>query len=244
MVPVTFLQGTLLAPIFLLCILYIPTIIYLIKKSYDKLGKKYFLGSFLDNIVIFIFPLATNISFYSIIPRRKETLEKSQEMKDENTYLRCLKRTRSLEVFNKIIEKKETMKKRSSSCHVLFWDTENRLPNDKSNFVPTFSLYQSNVLYFFFFFAAFGILFWETYIQTSRHRTPFIQWLLDTESGEITKIVTAILVVNLLLWLDFIRDFKENSTKRRKYIITKEPLRRIISWAPRYPFIWCYKQWR
>ena len=124
------------------------------------------------------------------------------------------------------------MKKRSSSCHVLFWDTENRLPNDKSNFVPTFSLYQSNVLYFFFFFGAFGILFWETYMQTSKHGTPFIQWLLDTESGEITKIVTAILVFNLLLWLDFIRDFKENSTK--------EPLRKIISWKPQYPFIWCY----
>ena len=96
-----------------------------------ELGKIHFLGSFLDNIVIFIFPLATNISFYSIIPRRKETLEKSQEIKDENTYLKCFKRTRSLEVFNKIIEKKETMKKRSSSCHVLFWDIDKRLPNDK-----------------------------------------------------------------------------------------------------------------
>ena len=69
-------------------------------------------------------------------------------------------------------------------------------------------------------------------MQTSKHGTPFIQWLLDTESGEITKIVTAILVFNLLLWLDFIRDFKENSTK--------EPLRKIISWKPQYPFIWCY----
>ena len=134
------------------------------------------------------------------------------------------------------------MKKRSSSCHVLFWNIEKRLPNDISNCVPMFSMYQSNVLYFFFFFGAFGILFTETYIQTSRHRTPFIQWLLDTESGEITKIVSAIRVFNLLLWLDFIRDFKENSTKRRKNIITKEPLRRIISWAPRYSFIWCYKQ--
>ena len=136
------------------------------------------------------------------------------------------------------------MKKRSSSCHALFWDTENRLPNEKSNFVPMFSLYQSNVLYFFFFFGAFVILSTEMYVETSRHGTPFIQWLLDTESGEITKIVTAILVVNLLLWLDFIRDFKENSTKRRKYIITKEVLRKIISWKPLYPFIWCYNLWR
>ena len=230
MVPITYLQGTLLAPIAVLCILYTPTVIYLIKKSYDKLGKKFFLGSFLDNIVIFIFPLATNISFYSIIPRRKETLETSQEIKVTNTNLRCLKRTRSLEVFDKITEKKEIVKKRSSSCHVLFWNIEKRLPNDISNCVPMFSMYQSNVLYCFFFFGAFAIL--------------FIQWLLDTESGEMSKIVNAILVVNLLLWLDFIRDFKENSTKSRKNIITKELLRKILFWIPMYPFVGCYNLWR
>ena len=231
---VTFLEGTLVHPILLLCILYSPTIIYLIKKSYDKLRKKYFLGSFPDNIVMFIFPLATNISFYGIIPRRKGVSEKSQETKDSNTHLRCLKRTRSLEVFDKITEKTEIGKKRSYSCHVLFSDIEKRLPNYKSNFVPRFSMYQSNVLYFFFFSGALFILFLETYFQTRRRTTPVIHWLLEEK-----KIVTAILVVNLLLWLDFIRDYNENSTKSRKNIITKE-----LCWTPIYPFIWFYNLWR
>ena len=72
--PVTFMQGTLLAPLLFLFVLYTPTIIYLIKKSDDKLGRKTFFGYYFENIVIFIFPLATHISFYNVISRSRHSV--------------------------------------------------------------------------------------------------------------------------------------------------------------------------
>ena len=243
--PVPFIEGTLLAPVLLLFILYTPTIIYLIKKSYDKFGKKNFFESFFDNIVIFIFPLATNISFYdyNVISRTRQTLKRYNGIKNEtiDQNKKYIRRTKSLESFSKPSEEIEKIKRKSSSCHLLTGGNDGTYKILHLYFAPRFSLHQSNVLYFFFFSAAFMILFIEVYIQVSRgFDSSFTDWLRNPGWGIITKIFSSILFFNLLLWLDFNREFRKDQTESRKLFSIKAVIIKILQWMSICPFICCY----
>ena len=234
-IPVTFMQGTLLAPLLILFILYTPTTIYLIKKSYDKFGKKNFFEYFFDNIVIFIFPLATNISFYNVIPRNRHDVKRNKGMEKDNINQssKYIRRTRSLEICHPPSNESEVIKRNSTSCHLFVWDNKKQKPSFYSDNVPHFSLHQSNVLYFFFFVAAFIILFIEMYVQVSRGESSFKDWFLADEWGMIAQIVSSILLFNLMLWLDFNREFRKDQNERRK-------LFSIYKWIPSFSIIWCY----
>ena len=225
---------TLLAPLLFLFVLYTPTIIYLVKKSYDKFGRKNFFGYFFDNIVIFIFPLATNISFYNVIPRNRHSVKRKKGMQNANfdQSFKYIRRTRSLEIFHSPSEEIEAIKRKSISCQLFAWDNEKQKENIYSDRVPHFSLQQSNVLYFFFFIAAFIILFIEMYVQVSRGDSSFRDWLLDDEWGMIAKICSSILLFNLMLWLDFNREFRKDRNERLK-------LFSVYKWIPSFSIIGC-----
>ena len=60
----TFTAATLYAPLFLISLLYLPTIIYIIGLGIKFYGLKRWLFETLNNPVFFIFPILTNMSFY------------------------------------------------------------------------------------------------------------------------------------------------------------------------------------
>jgi hypothetical protein len=213
------------APICYILFLYTPTVIYLVRKSFIKFGKKTFLGYFVDNIVIFIFPLATNMSFYNT-----NTGSKQRSRRRTEKIYKLIRKTKSLEVFPKTLNNIEVKKAISASCFNLSFTEENRSEKINSSFNPMFSLHQSNVLYCFFFMAAFIILFLDIFLQISRGSgTKFKLWLLNNNFGFLTKAFYLILLLNLLLWLDFNREFKNISFKQ-------------ILCFPLYPFIYLYSK--
>ena len=233
------MQGTLLVPLLTLFILYTPTTIYLIKKSYDKFGKKNFFGYFFDNIVIFIFPLATNISFYNVIPRNRYDFERTSGMENGNSdqSSKCIRRTRSLEICHPPSKKIEAIKRNSTSCHLFVWDNKKQRESDN---VPHFSLHQSNVLYFFFFIAAFIILFIDMYVQVSRGDSSFTDWFLADQWGMITKIFSSILLFNFMLWLDFNREIRKDQNESLKLFLIFYIFIRLLKWRPSSSISWCY----
>ena len=60
----SFTTATLYAPIFLISILYLPTVIYIIILAINFHGWNNWISQTLNNPVHFIFPILTSISFY------------------------------------------------------------------------------------------------------------------------------------------------------------------------------------
>ena len=73
----TFTEATLIAPLTLLILLYLPTIIYVSISSIKFYGWNGWTNAILDDPVHFIFPIFTNISFY------KKRRHASQNVKRE-----------------------------------------------------------------------------------------------------------------------------------------------------------------
>ena len=191
----------------------------------------------MDNIVIFIFPLVTNISFYNINPGSKPGSITGRRIVNGK---KSIRKTKSLEVFPKTIESSEIKKGSSASCFnlsLLYKETRSEIINPYIH--PKFSLHQSNVLYCFFFMAAFIILFLDIYLQISRgFGTTFKRWLMDHDAGIITKTFSFILLLNLLLWLDFNRECRKCSCESYKKSF---PIKQIFRF-PLYPFIFLYSK--
>ena len=71
----TFTEASLIAPLTLLTLLYLPTILYVTVSSIKFYGWANWATSVLDDPVHFIFPIFTNISFYKRGKRNKAVEE-------------------------------------------------------------------------------------------------------------------------------------------------------------------------
>ena len=71
----SFTDATLLAPIFLLIILYLPTLIYVCFISMKFYGWNNWISGIFDDPVLFIFPMVTCMSFYG---RKEENRRKTK----------------------------------------------------------------------------------------------------------------------------------------------------------------------
>ena len=103
----TFDQATLYMPLCLICILYLPSIIYVLKINISIFGLKALWEKFFENPVLFLFPLFTSFSFHKIVQEtRKEIFEMKKNrrnslpssfhktVKDAETEMSERKRTR------------------------------------------------------------------------------------------------------------------------------------------------------
>ena len=79
----TFTAATLYAPLFLISLLYLPTIIYIIVLGINFYGSKKWLFETLNNPVYFIFPILTNMSFYG-----RQTMEEINQPKPGDSKMR------------------------------------------------------------------------------------------------------------------------------------------------------------
>ena len=62
--PITFTQATVYAPLILILILYLPTIIYIVFVSIRFYGLQRWINEIMSDPVYFIFPILTSLSFY------------------------------------------------------------------------------------------------------------------------------------------------------------------------------------
>ena len=62
--PLTFTEATVYAPLILISILYLPTMIYVILISIRFYGFKKWISEIINEPVYFIFPILTSLSFY------------------------------------------------------------------------------------------------------------------------------------------------------------------------------------
>ena len=76
----SFTSATVYAPIALISILYLPTIIYTIVIGINFHGWKNWISQTLNNPVYFIFPILTSMSFYGK-PKNVSNEEESEEEK-------------------------------------------------------------------------------------------------------------------------------------------------------------------
>ena len=62
--PLTFTQATVYAPLILILILYLPTMIYIVFVSIRFYGLQRWINEIMSDPVYFIFPILTSLSFY------------------------------------------------------------------------------------------------------------------------------------------------------------------------------------
>ena len=78
----TFTEATLVAPLTLLVLLYLPTLLYVVLCSLTFYGWREWSGCVLDDPVHFIFPIFTNISLYKSRRAVKERPKVDEEMRE------------------------------------------------------------------------------------------------------------------------------------------------------------------
>ena len=84
----TFKQATLYAPLILISMVYLPSIIYVLFINFNIVGLKKFFEKFFENPLLFIFPLFTSFSFHKVIkethgkmiPKKRKTRAKSMPL--------------------------------------------------------------------------------------------------------------------------------------------------------------------
>ena len=178
---------TLVAPIFILCILFLPTIAYVfilnIRYSQNRI-------KVIEKAVLFVFPISTNMYFFE--PKchsPKIAFWQTSETKNR----KLLKKSTSAP---ELVTSTSTSihRQKSNSISVISWEDHVNTSEQ-----PEFSLFHSNVLYIFFFIGSLIMFGLEMALQTARD--------VNT-STPIQKICNGILFLNLMLWLDFNRNMK------------------------------------
>ena len=191
---------TLVAPLLILCVLFLPTIIYvlILNIRYSQNETKV-----IEKAVLFVYPICTNMYFFE--PKCNSSKISSKMYQTAGRINRkCLKKSTScpeLSANTSIpIHRQE-----SKSISVISWkDTASTLEE------PEFSLFHSNVLYMFFFIGTLIMFGLEMALQTARK---------SNIAPPITKMFLGILFFNLVLWLDFNRNMTMRTLNNETVIL-------------------------
>ena len=119
----TFTQATLYAPLFLISMVFLPSILYILIVNINIFGFKKFLERFFENPLLFIFPLFTSFSFNKIVENTPEDITKKKHMTRANsmpiinsdiTKKKNMTRTNSMPMINSDITKKKDITRTNS----------------------------------------------------------------------------------------------------------------------------------
>ena len=178
-------------------------------KSLEKTGKLFYLDSI-------------NISVDRLNKQPKENLERrlqrSQSFPSPTIIERILvaeieemlHSTRLTKLENEMVNKRRSLSlpelhsKNKNSEDAKQTPNQGNQPNQ-----PNFSLFQSNLLYLFFFLGAFTYLLGDFWFSTTRNGFSFAQF---------PKVYSILLLVNLILWIDFNRNvLRDDSTENKRF---------------------------
>ena len=191
---------TLVAPLLIVFILFLPTIIYVfiltIRYSQNK-------TKVIEKAVLFVYPICTNMYFME--PKSHSAKMSSKTCQTAGTINRkgLKKSTSSPELAANISIPNHRPK--SNSISVISWKDNASILDQ-----PEFSLFHSNVLYMFFFIGTLVMFGLEMAHQTAR-KSDF--------APPITQIFLGILFFNLILWLDFNRNMKMRTSNNDTEIL-------------------------
>ena len=171
----TMKEATLYAPVIVLSVLYLPTLIYVSIVSVKKVNKSMKVH---DLALLFIFPIFTNMYFIKAANKPEFFTFNSKKPRSQSEPAILVRPT------------KLRQKPRSKS----FTGTGiiNKDVNKDQN-EPSLSLHHSNVLYVLFFFGALGNLAFEILVQLR----------MNNVMPDLLKMLIAIFALNILLWVDF-----------------------------------------
>ena len=137
----TFTQATLYAPLFLISMIFLPSILYILIVNINIFGFKKFLERFFENPLLFIFPLFTSFSFNKIV---ENTIPKKKHMKRANsmpiinsdiTKKKSMTRVTSMPMINSDIPKKKNMT-RTNSMPMINSDITKKKNITRTNSMP------------------------------------------------------------------------------------------------------------
>ena len=174
----TYTQVTLVLPLSIFIVLYIPTFIYIVLINYKNSWKNM---NVTDIAVLFVFPLFTSLCFTKTTYKGKVKSNSHRAMLQDN------KRSKSLpNLFSK--DRPLKLIRRTKSAFNLAY-------RDKTNLTANFSLLHSNILYMMFVIGDSLVMGVDIAIQLHKH--PFT-WL-----NPFTYIFLIIFILNILLWINF-----------------------------------------
>ena len=174
---ITFTQVTLVIPLFILIVLYLPTFIYIALINIKNFRKNM---NVTDIAIFIIFPMFTSLCF------RKTTDEGNVKSNSDRLMLQNVRKSKSLpNIFAEDCHFK--MEKRTKSAI----DLEYRDNTATANF----SLLHSNVIYLMFVTGNWLVMAGDIAIQLHRHSFAGI--------NPITQVFLIIFILNILLWADF-----------------------------------------
>ena len=247
----TFTEATIIAPLTIIVTTFFPTFAYLTYCCIKFYGWKNWVSGVLDNPTYYIFSIFTNISFYeSTEPGTFSTLSSSTHKNssncfwNKNPHLKENLKKSLIDIPTLIIhhsasessnssfsegivdgveqeneidvyEDDETLKKEDSSKGKTTSEEVGNVGNDQRS--PTFSFYQSNILYILFLLGFASCIILDVLVQFGRKG-----WRIKSISS-ITRWAVAILLINVVLWVDFMI----GTTKRKKVL---EPNNQESSW--------------
>ena len=192
--PITFTQATVYAPLILILILYLPTIIYIVFVSIRFYGLQSWINEIMSDPVYFIFPILTSLSFY----------EKAKKYDIETNDAQIIE---SSNYKNTDVDGTKTVETTTETTVAVV-----NIGNDGFPVVETekkFSVRQSNILYFLFCLSSslciFGDL-WHQWIRGKNvsHNLKCLRISSGSSLSPFTSAATLTFGANLILWVDFI----------------------------------------
>ena len=229
----TLTQATLVAPLVILSIIFLPTLVYLAVLALRSLLTKSFnKAKVTDTVIFFLLSLFTNL-YFTKSNFKDTTSQKNGNIFSNKKYMR----THSLPNIYGCVYKQ---KPRSASvAKITFSNSTDNQPN--------FSLFHSNVLYFLFFVGSSVIFGLDVALQLARSNKMSFK----------TKPFIGVLILNLILWLDFNiqltrRQRKsdgsgrsggtdiERSAESTVDLVGEDPLAFLLV----APFLWVLRLWR
>ena len=223
----SFNESTFLASVASMALLYGPIFIIVIIFSFRFFGCKDVYENLIENSVLFVFPLFTNLSFYNktkingsidaaLEPQTRMlnfeflddrvSVRRTQSVPNLNQDCNCVSDSRRFR--SSLSLTPEITMLSQPTLHSL-WKrpklSKHKKP-DQNKRIPSFSLVQSNILYFFFLSSNLILLGADVALQIIINRTKICEEN-DPECKNIsyiTKTIFGVIVFNLLLWIDFV----------------------------------------
>ena len=186
----TFFTATVTASICSMILMFGASFTMILIFSFKFYGWKTWIVNITDEIVLFVFPLVTNFSFYQEFDKVESVPESQVERGFPMFERRRVSRTTSLPQLNTETENKNTPE---------IQDIESTKKQKRN---PCFSKKQSIILYCIFLFNYLIVLSLDITVQLLRKTHVPMHYKVSY----VTKNTASVLVFNIFLWCDFITE--------------------------------------